>query len=279
MARFDGLVVWVTGGGTGIGRALALEAARQGADVAVSGRRAEPLEEVATMVRAAGRRALVIASDVVDEAACRDAVARIVAELGKLDVAVANAGYGASGAFERLTMADWRRQFDVNVFGLLHTVYAALPELRKTGGRLGLVSSVMGLVALPGQGPYAASKFAVRAIGLTLAQELHGSGVSVTTIYPGFVESDIARTDNRGKVDASRKDPRPAKLMWTADRAARVMLRAVARRRREMVFTGHGRAGAFLGKHFPGLVHFVLTRSGIGKKALASNKQDRLGGK
>jgi NAD(P)-dependent dehydrogenase (short-subunit alcohol dehydrogenase family) len=275
-SSYAGQVVWITGGGTGIGRALALEAARQGADVAVSGRRAEPLDEVAAAVRALGRRALAVAGDVVDEEACRATVARIVAELGRLDVAVANAGYGASGAFERLAMADWRRQFDVNVFGLLHTVYAALPELQKTGGRLALVSSVLGLVTLPGQGPYAASKFAVRAIGLTLAQELHGSGVSVTTIYPGFVESDIARTDNQGRFDAARKDPRPAKLMWPADRAARVMLRAISRRQREMVFTGHGKAGAFFGKHFPGLVHFVMTRSGARQKALAGTRQARL---
>ena len=273
---YEGKVVWITGGGTGIGRALALEAARQGADIAVSGRRAEPLEGVAAEVRAMGRRALVIVSDVVDEAACRAAVARVVAELGRLDVAIANAGYGVSGSFERLAMADWRRQFDINVFGLLNTIYAALPELRKSGGRLALVASVMGLVTVPGQGPYAASKFAVRAIGLTLAQELHGSGVSVTTIHPGFVESDIARTDNQGRFDAARRDPRPAKLMWPADRAARVMLRAVARRTREAVFTGHGKAGAFLGKHFPGLVHFVITRSGAGKKALAGTKQPRL---
>jgi NADP-dependent 3-hydroxy acid dehydrogenase YdfG len=177
---------------------------------------------------------------------------------------------------EKLSMADWRRQFDVNVFGLLNTVHAALPELHKTRGRLALVSSVMGLVTLPGQGPYSASKFAVRAIGLTLAQELHGSGVSVTTIYPGFVESEIGRTDNRGVHDASRKDQRPARLMWPADRAARVMLQAVGRRTREMVFTGHGKAGAFFGKHFPGLVHFVMTRSGAGKKALSSTKQARL---
>lgn len=257
---FAGQVMWITGAGTGIGRALALEAARQGADVAVSGRRAEPLEAVAAEVRAAGRRALVVVADVASEAACRDAVARIVAELGKLDVAVANAGAGVSGKFERLEMADWRRQLDVNVFGVLHTIYAALPELRKTGGRLALVSSVLGLMTAPGQSAYAASKFAVRAIGLTLAQELHGSGVSVTTIYPGFVESDIARTDNQGHFDAARKDPRPAKLMWPADRAARVMLRAIARRRREAVFTAHGKAGAFLGKHFPGLVHFAVTR-------------------
>ncbi len=273
--RFADHVVWITGAGSGIGRALALEAARQGADVAVSGRRAEPLEQVAAEVRAGGRRALVVTCDVSDPGQCRAAAARVVAELGRLDVAVANAGYGASGLFDRLTIDDWKRQFDVNVFGVLNTIYAALPELRKTGGRLALVSSVLGLVAVPGQGPYAASKFAVRAIGLTLAQELHGSGVSVTTLYPGFVESDIGRVDNQGHLDPTRKDRRPAALMWPADRAARIMLRAIARRRRELTFTGHGKAGAFLGQHFPGLVHFVMSHGAVRKRTLDAGKKSQ----
>lgn len=270
-----GLVVWVTGGGTGIGRALALEFASKGADVAISGRRKERLEEVAAEVRQLGRRALTLACDVADEAACEAAVTQIVAELGRLDVAVANAGFGVSGRIEQLTAADWRRQFDVNVIGVVNTVRAALPELRKTQGRLGLVSSVMGMIAMPGQGPYAASKFAVRAIGLTLAQELHGSGVSCTTVYPGFVESEITQVDIQGKFDPSRKDPRPKQFIWSASKAARVMVKAIFARRREYVFTNHGKAGAFMGRHFPGLVHFVMTRGRTKKKVLAGAKANR----
>ncbi|MBL8787899.1 MAG: SDR family NAD(P)-dependent oxidoreductase [Deltaproteobacteria bacterium] len=272
MTRYAGMVAWITGGGTGIGRSLALEFARGGGDVALSGRRRDRLDEVAAEVRALGRKALVLPCDVVDEAACEATVQAIVAELGRLDVAFANAGFGVSGPIAKLTAADWRRQLDVNVIGVVNTAKWSIPALTQSGGRLVLVSSVMGMVAMAGQGPYAASKFAVRAIGLTLAQELHGTGVSCTTVYPGFVESEIGQVGVDGTFDPNRKDKRPKKFMWTGDKAARVIWSAVMKRKREFVFTGHGKVATFLGKHAPGLVHFALTRDKAKKKAMSSSK-------
>lgn len=270
--KFTNKVVWITGAGSGIGRALAIEFARQGADLALSGRRVERLDEVRAEIEAMGRRALSVPLDVSDDGACVTAVAAICATFGHLDVAVANAGFSASGPFEKLTLADWRRQFDINVVGAVATAQAALPELRKQKGRVVFVASVMGMVSLSGQTPYAASKFALRAIGLGLSQELHGTGVSCTTIHPGFVESEIAKVDNRGNFRADRRDHRPSKLMWPADKAARVMVAAIAARRREFTFTGHGKATAFIGRHMPGLVHFLATRDMLRKKALKVDK-------
>ncbi len=272
MARYSGLVAWVTGGGSGIGRALAIEFAAGGGDVALSGRRVDKLEEVAAEVRKLGARALVVPCDVTDEAACEAAIKAIVSGLGRIDIAFANAGFSASGRIENLTAQDWRRQLDVNVVGVANTAKWSLPELRKTKGRLVLISSVMGMMAMPAQGPYSASKFAVRAIGLTLAQELHGSGVSCTTIYPGFVESEIAQVGADGKFDPARVDKRPKKMMWTGERAAKVIWAAVMKRKREFVFTGHGKLGAFMGRHFPGFVHFAMTREGTRKKVQATAK-------
>jgi short-subunit dehydrogenase len=141
------------------------------------------------------------------------------------------------------------------------TARYAIPHLRERKGRLVLIGSVASMMPTPGVGAYAASKHAVRAIGQTLAIELHGSGVTCTTIHPGYVESEIAQVDNQGRFDASRQDNRPKNLMWPADRAARAMLDAIAKRKREHVFTGHGKVGAFAGRHMPGLVHFGLTRA------------------
>lgn len=257
-SRFEGQVVWITGASSGLGWALALEFARQGAHLALSARRVDRLETLVREIEALGRKAVAIACDVTDEAAVRGAVDQLVAHFGKLDIAVANAGFGVSGRIERLDAGAWRRQFDTNVVGLAMTARYALPQLRESHGRLVLIGSVSALLPGPGNGAYAASKAAVRSIGETLSVECAGSGVSVTTIHPGFVESDIARVDNQGHFDPNRADKRPAKLMWPADRAARVMLRAIARREREYVFTGHGKLGAFAGQHFPGLVHFAL---------------------
>jgi NAD(P)-dependent dehydrogenase (short-subunit alcohol dehydrogenase family) len=275
MGRADGKVAWVTGGGTGIGRGLALRFAADGGDVAISGRRADRLEEVAAEVRALGRRALVVVCDVTDEAACESAVAAIERELGRLDVAIANAGYGASGRIEQLSAEDWRRQLDVNVVGVANTAKHALPALRRTKGRLVLVSSVMGMIAMPAQGPYSASKFAVRALGLTLSQELHGTGVSCSTLYPGFVESEIGQVGLDGTFDPNRQDRRPKKFMWSSERSAEVMWAAIWKRKREYVFTGHGKFGGFLGRHFPGLVHFAMTRESARKKVTATAKAGR----
>lgn len=258
MTDFHGQVAWITGATAGLGRAMARELARRGADVAVSGRREDRLHEVVREVEREGRRGLAVACDVRREEDVAAAVRTVVETFGRLDVAVANAGFSVMGRVEELTLEDWRRQFETNFFGAIATVRHSLPELRKTKGRLGLVSSVSGLLASPKAGAYSASKFALRAVGLTLTQELHGSGVSCTLLNPGFVDTEIAQVDNLGHHDGSRPDKRPAKLMWTADDAARVMVRALSRRDREYTFTAHGKLGAFLGQHFPGLMSRLL---------------------
>lgn len=264
-SRYQDKVVWITGGGSGIGRALALEFARQGADVAVSGRRVDKLKEVVAQVEALGQRGLVVPCDVVDEEQVQAAVASVVSEWGQLDVAIANAGFGVGGKLEDLSAQDWRRQFDVNVVGAAITARHALPELRKTKGRVALVGSVAGVVAFPKVSAYHASKYAVRAIGQCLSMELVGSGVSCTVLQPGFVESEINQVDNQGRFRPDWTDDKghqpPQAVMWSSERAAKVCAAAVWRRKREFTFTGHGRVAVFLGRHTPGLVHHMVTAS------------------
>lgn len=260
-ARFKGAVVWITGASAGIGRELTRKFAGEGADVAVSGRRVDRLQAVAAEVERQGRQALVVPCDVRQEAEMRQAVAKIVEHFGRLDVAVANAGFGVGGRIENLTADDWHRQLDTNVIGVAMTARYALPELRKTKGRFVLVGSVSGLIAMPGNGAYCASKYAVRAIGQTLSMECRGTGVSVIMIHPGFVASEIAQVDNQGRFDPNRRDPRPARLMWPTDRAAEVMVNAIYRRKREYVFTSHGKVGAFLGQHLPSVAYLAMSRA------------------
>ncbi len=259
--RFQDKVVWITGGGSGIGKALALQFAKEGASVAVSGRRDERLQEVVDEIVENDGKGMGVRCDVTDEASVAEAVQKVVRTFGGLDVAVANAGFSVAGRIEKLSAADWRRQLDVNVIGVAMTARYALPHLRERKGRLVLVGSVSSMLVAPGFGAYSASKYAVRAIGQALAAELHGSGVSCTTIHPGYIESEIAQVDNQGRFDPQRQDKRPKNLMWPADRAARVMVDAVARRKREYTFTGHGKVGAFAGRHAPGIVHFSMTRN------------------
>mgnify|MGYP001820393556 FL=1 len=258
--RFENKVVWITGGGSGIGRALALQFVKEGATVAVSGRREDRLQEVVEELQAAGGKGLAVRCDVTDEASVAEAVQKVVRTLGGMDVAVANAGFAVAGRVEKLSATDWRRQLDVNVIGAAMTARYSIPHLRERKGRLALIGSVSAMMVSPRFGAYSASKYAVRAIGQTLSAELHGSGVSCTTIHPGYIESEIGQVDNQGRFDATKEDKRPKSLMWPADRAARVTVDAIAKRKREYVFTGHGKFGAFAGRHMPGLVHVGLTR-------------------
>lgn len=110
----------------------------------------------------------------------------------------------------------------------------------------------------PYVGAYGASKAAVNSIGKTLQVELKNSGVSCTTLHPGFVVSEIARVDNDGVWHPDRPDPRPSNLMWPTDKAAKVMVRAILKRKRNYVFTGHGRILVWLQRWFPGLVRTII---------------------
>ena len=257
MGRFDGSVVWITGGGSGLGEYMAYEFAQQGASVAVSGRRTDRLEQVVAGVEERGARGLAVPCDVTDEDAVIGAAKAVSDHFGKLDVCVANAGYSVGGRVEKLTFGEWQKQFAVNVAGCAVTAKAATPYLRKTEGRLALIGSVASMVHFAKAGPYQASKAAVAALGNTLSIELKPDRISVTTIHPGFVKSEINQVDNHGNRDPNRPDKRPPTLMWETDDAARVMVQAIHRRKRVYVFTGHGKFGFFMGQHFPGLVHWI----------------------
>jgi NAD(P)-dependent dehydrogenase (short-subunit alcohol dehydrogenase family) len=185
-----------------------------------------------------------------DEAALADTVQRTLTAFGRLDVAVANAGTRQRGRLEELSAADWRNQLEINVVGAALTARAALPALRARRGRLVLVGSAVAMLAFPDPVAYVASKHALRALGASLAIDLHGSGVSCTTIHPGWVDTDIAGSGGAA-------DGRPRWLMWSSERAARAMLPLIAERRRECVLSGPGRVGAFLGQHLPQLLHLA----------------------
>jgi len=263
MSRFKDKVIWITGGGSGIGLALAIELASKGARIIVSGRREAKLNEATYFINSKGGNCRALPCDVTRYESLKTCVDIIIEEYGRLDVAVANAGFAVNGRIERITEEDWRRQMDVNVVGLAQTTRAALPALYDSGGQIVLIASVAAFLGSEYSGAYCASKAAVRSIGLTLQLELKNTGVSCTTIHPGFVESEIAQVDNRGKHNPNAPDKRPAKLMWTAEKAAKVMARAIAKRKREYVFTGHGKLGVFLGSHFP---RFTLWLMGFGKR-------------
>ena len=180
---------------------------------------------------------------------------------GGLDIAIANAGFAVTGRVERLSLDDYRRQLETNVFGVLRTIYAALPALRRARGQIAIMGSVSGYVPTPGASAYSMSKFAVRALAEALHAELAHDGVNVTLLSPGFVNTDIGHVDNQGRRhedDASRV---PDWLRMPVDEAARQIVAAIETRRREAIITGHGKIGVFFYRHAPWLVRAALRAS------------------
>lgn len=262
MQRIDESVALITGASSGIGAAMAVEFARRGADVVLAARREDRLAQVADGVRSAGRNALAVVCDVTRDGDLESAVAASTEAFGRIDWVVANAGFGVGGALAKLTLEDYRRQFETNVFGVLRTVFATREALEASRGVLAIVGSVSGEVAVPGSSPYSMSKFAIRALADSLWSEFAPAGVAVTLLEPGFTDSEIRQVDNRGAHHADRKDPMPRWIRMPADEAARKMVAAVVRRRRKLVLTGHGRVAVAMARFTPGLLAVMVRRFG-----------------
>jgi len=208
-------VVFVTGASAGIGEAIAREAAAQGAKVVLAARRMERV--VAIAAELGERSALGVACDVTRDGDLEAAVERAHA-FGPVDAMIANAGFGVEGKLANLRLDDYRRQFETNVFGVIRSVQAALPDLRQTGGAIGVVGSTNGYLSVPGWSAYCMSKHAVRSFCDCIRHELAPDGVSVTHLAPGFIESDFRRVDNQSALHERAKDPVPSWLQMSARR-------------------------------------------------------------
>lgn len=180
----------ITGASSGLGRAFAQGALAAGHTVVGTVRKAEDLEKFEALAAGlAHARQL----DVTDDQAVFDVVGEVERSVGPIDVLIANAGYGHEGVFEESSMAELRAQFDTNVFGVAATVHAVLPGMRKRrSGHILAVSSMGGLMTVPGLAYYCSSKYAVVGMLETLAKEVAGLGVRVTILEPGSFRTDWA---------------------------------------------------------------------------------------
>jgi len=262
---FQGKAVLITGASSGIGEELAWQLGQAGAQLMLAARRKELLEKLAERIAAAKPAPLVVQCDVTQDGSLQKAVDESVSHWGKLDVAIANAGFGVVGALKKLTVEDYRRQFETNVFGVLRTIYAALPEIEKSKGNIAIIGSVSGWAATPGASPYNMSKFAVRALANAITPELALSGVKVTLISPGFVASNIRRVDNQGQFRERAKEPIPAWLIIPTDKAVGQILRAIAKGKREAIITGHGKALVFLERFMPLVIRTFSKKIAAGR--------------
>jgi NAD(P)-dependent dehydrogenase (short-subunit alcohol dehydrogenase family) len=187
--RLSGKVALITGGGRGIGRAIALRFVSEGAAVMLAATKREALEATAAEIRKAGGRATTAVADVSDEAAVKKMIAATLSELGRLDILVNNAGIG--GPTQRVVdmeRADWDRTLAVNVTGAFLCSKHAIPHMvARKSGRILNITSIAGLMGYPLRSPYAVSKWGMIALTRTLAGELGEHGITVNAIAPGAV--------------------------------------------------------------------------------------------
>lgn len=237
MTDINGKVAVITGAGSGIGRALAYELGRRGAKLAVSDIDTTGLAETVKHLRVIGAPVHDARLDVTDRAAVLSYADEVVSHYGGADIVVNNAGIAFTGDIADMTFEQIERVMDVDFWGVVNGTKAFLPHLIASGdAHLVNISSLFGILSVPGQGAYNAAKFAVRGFTEALRQEmlLAGHNVQVTCVHPGGVKTAIAR--NAGTVD--KHDPEnlaqffDTKLAKTsADSAARQILRGVTRNR------------------------------------------------
>lgn len=225
MSRFDGRIVLVTGGSGGLGAATARAFAREGAEVIVSGRNRQTLDEAVASI---GARCVGIAADVGKLADIASLMAAIKARSGRLDVLFANAGITRFGPIGSVTEADWDVVMDANLKGLYFTVQQALPLMGR-GGSIVLNASVAGSIGAPDSSVYSASKAAVRSLGRSLGAELVDRGIRVNVVSPGPIDTPIFAAMGMTPPDIAqlKKDwaaGNPMKRFGDPDEVARAVL-------------------------------------------------------
>jgi NADP-dependent 3-hydroxy acid dehydrogenase YdfG len=257
--HFRGKAVLVTGASAGIGRALASKLMRAGAHVGLVARREERLQALVDELGPSAR-ATILVGDVSDEAFVEQAIAAFAAAAGGVDAVINNAGISMNGLLAETETAVFQRLMDVNYFGSLYFARHALPHLERSRGSLVFVSSIVGKRGFATRSGYAASKFAVHALFESLRVEWADTGIHVGIVAPGYTDTEI-RTAALGQDGQPTGDGgHTAGDVMTADEAADAILRATARRRREVILTNGGKLMVWLNKLAPHVADRVAAR-------------------
>ncbi len=250
-----GKVALVTGASSGIGAATAKALAREGTRVALLARREDRLEEVADEIRRMPGHAMVCPADVTDGEAVKATIERVLGQWKRIDLLVNNAGRGIAAPLEATTPEDLRALLEVNLVSVLTLTQAVLPGMLKhASGHIINVSSVAGRRGLPLRSAYNATKFALVGLSESLRQELQGTGVHVSIVYPIFTETEFHA------VELKKTEPKRYGPVQTAEHVARAIVRCARSPRPEVYPYPPARILAALNTLAPGFVDWLMTR-------------------
>jgi short-subunit dehydrogenase len=245
-------VTIITGASDGIGAETARQIAHRdhaGAALVLAARNVEKLEKLATELRLEGSTVLVVPTDVTDRNACIALIEKAASTFGRIDTLIVNAGMSAHANFAEIKPEDlhWMHDLmELNYFGSIWPIHAALPHLAETKGRIAVVSSVAGLIGVPGRSAYSGTKFALSGFCEALRSELEPSGISVTIVYPGVVKTDIRKVGYGASGEALGTSGVREDDMMSVEEAVRLMLDSLQRRKREVLMTRQMRLGRWL---------------------------------
>jgi len=246
-------VVVITGASSGIGRALAREFASKGARLSLGARRTELLEELRNELP--GTEIFIQKTDVSLEEDCKNLIESTYNHFGQIDVLINNAGISMRALFEEVDLKVIKQLMDVNFYGTVYCSKYALPHLLKTKGSLVGVISIAGFVGLPGRSGYSASKFAIRGFLDTVRIENLKKGLHVLVAAPGFTASEVRKVALTSNGLQQGETPRNEENMMTAEECAMHIVKAVEKRKRQLILTfTEGKLTVFLGKFFPSLL-------------------------
>lgn len=225
MESLKGKRALITGGGKGIGRALAIALAKEGVDIALMGRTAGSLEAVAKEVQASGVKVAYAVADVSNMSAVDAAVATLTKELGAIDILINNAGIAAFGGFLELTPTQWEQIIQVNLMGVYYVTRAVLPEMiaRKTGDIINIASTA-GQRGAPATSAYSASKFGLLGLTESLMLEVRKHNIRVSALTPSTIATDMAK-------ELQLTDGNPEKVLQPEDLAELVVAQLKLNRR------------------------------------------------
>ncbi len=253
-------VIVITGASDGIGAEMARQLARQhgkSLGLVLAARTAATLQTVAAQCEALGAQCLVVPTDVSVQAQCQALIASAAERFGRIDGLINNAGISAQALFAQVRADDlgWYEQLmRINLWGSVWCTHAALPHLQKSRGRIVAVSSLAGLIGVPGRTAYSASKFAMTGFFEALRAELVGAGVSVTTAYPGVVLTNIRSHGLNAAGKAAGSSGLKEDNAMGVEECASLILRGMQQRQREVVMTAPGKIGRFLKLLWPAAV-------------------------
>jgi len=245
-------VVVITGGTSGIGKALAIAALHAGANVAVCGRKPETLKELEQEI--ASDRLSTYIADVSKEDDCKRFIEQVIAKLGKIDVLVNNAGISMRALFRDVDLTVLKQLMDINFWGTVYCTKYALPSLLANKGTVVGVSSIAGYRGLPGRTGYSASKFAMQGFLEALRTENLHTGMNVMWVSPGFTSSNIRNTALNEQGRSQAETPLDEGKLMSAETVANEILKAISKRKRTLVLTGQGKLTVMLSKLLPGVL-------------------------